>query len=186
MKKEAVRSHLKNFVNVNTPSIIEKFGQLLEMLLRIIYGMSETIAYGKYGTLTYTPPTFPPPADFLFANAPRELLEQVLLEHNLQPEEWVEWTSPYICLIVKTDDYLVLVDTGAGGLAPTTGRLMQNLQDVRIAYGEAGAVNGLSRTAPVFDHTCEGLGLRFFRAIHPYYYLTELIVCCDIPFKSQV
>jgi hypothetical protein len=49
MKKGAVRSHLKNFANVNTPSIIEKFGQLLEMLLKIIYGMSETIAYGKYG-----------------------------------------------------------------------------------------------------------------------------------------
>jgi hypothetical protein len=38
----------------------------------------------------------------------------------------------------------------------------------------------------VSDGTCEGLGLRFLRAIHPYYYLTESIVCCDIPFKSQV
>lgn len=85
------------------------------------------------GTLTYTPPTFPPPATLLFANAPKERLEQMLLEHNLQSEQWVEWTSPYICLVAKTDDHLVLVDTGAGGLASTTGRLMQNLREVRIA-----------------------------------------------------
>ena len=99
---------------------------------RFKIGRFECIAVSD-GTLTYTPPTFPPPATLLFTNAPREPLEQVLLEHNLQPEQWVEWTSPYICLIAKTDDHLVLVDTGAGGLAPTTGRLMQNLQEVRIA-----------------------------------------------------
>jgi glyoxylase-like metal-dependent hydrolase (beta-lactamase superfamily II) len=95
-------------------------------------GRFECIAVSD-GTLTYTPPTFPPPATLLFTNAPKERLEQVLLEHNLQPEQWVEWTSSYICLVAKTDDHLVLVDTGAGGLAPTTGRLMQNLQDARIA-----------------------------------------------------
>jgi glyoxylase-like metal-dependent hydrolase (beta-lactamase superfamily II) len=80
------------------------------------------------GSLTYAPPTFPPPATLLFANAPTERLDQALVEHNLQPEQWVEWTSPYICLVVNTGDHLVLVDTGAGGLAPTTGRLLQNLQ----------------------------------------------------------
>jgi len=85
------------------------------------------------GTLTYAPPTFPPPATLLFANAPTERLEQALVEHNLQPEQWVEWTSPYICLVVNTGDHLVLVDTGAGGLAPTTGRLLQNLKAEGIA-----------------------------------------------------
>jgi glyoxylase-like metal-dependent hydrolase (beta-lactamase superfamily II) len=85
------------------------------------------------GTLTYVPPVFPPPATLLFANAPREPLEQVLLEHNLQPEQWRSWTSPYICLVVDTGDHLVLVDTGAGDLAPTTGRLLQNLQAEGIA-----------------------------------------------------
>ena len=85
------------------------------------------------GTLTYAPPTFPPPATLLFANAPREGLEQVLLEHDLQPEQWVEWTSSYSCLVVNTTQLLVLVDTGAGGLAPTTGRLHQNLQAEGIA-----------------------------------------------------
>ncbi len=85
------------------------------------------------GTLTYTPPAFPPPATLLFPSAPRKRLEGVLVEHNLRPEQWTEWTSPYICLLIKTHEHLVLVDTGAGGLAPTTGRLMQNLQDVRVA-----------------------------------------------------
>lgn len=85
------------------------------------------------GTHTYAPPTFPPPAAFLFANAPRERLEPVLREHNLQPEQWLEWTSPYICLAVNTGKHQVLVDTGADGLAPSTGKLVQNLKAVGIA-----------------------------------------------------
>jgi glyoxylase-like metal-dependent hydrolase (beta-lactamase superfamily II) len=95
-------------------------------------GKLECIAVSD-GTLTYTPPTFPPPATLLFTNAPRERLEQMLREHNLQPEQWGEWTSPYICLVVNIGDHLVLVDTGAGGLAPTTGRLLQNLKAEGIA-----------------------------------------------------
>lgn len=60
------------------------------------------------GTHTYAPPTFPPPAIFLFANAPREPLEQVLREHNLQPEQWPEWVTPYICLMINTGEHRVL------------------------------------------------------------------------------
>jgi len=85
------------------------------------------------GTHRYAPPAFPPPAPFLFANAPKERLEQVLREHNLQPEQWGEWTSPYICLVINTGKYRVLVDTGAGGLAPTTGKLIPNLKAEGIA-----------------------------------------------------
>jgi glyoxylase-like metal-dependent hydrolase (beta-lactamase superfamily II) len=92
------------------------------------------------GNLTYVPPTFPPPATLLFANAKRERLEQVLLEHNLQPKQWVEWTSPYICLLVNTGDRLVLVDTGAGSLAPTTGKLLQNMQAEGIGPGDVDTV----------------------------------------------
>jgi glyoxylase-like metal-dependent hydrolase (beta-lactamase superfamily II) len=84
------------------------------------------------GTHTYAPPTFPPPAIFLFANAPREHLEKALSEHNLNPEQWTEWVSPYICLVVSTGEHQVLVDTGAGGLAPTTGKLVQNLRTAGI------------------------------------------------------
>jgi len=85
------------------------------------------------GTHTYAPPTFPPPAIFLFANAPRECLEQTLREHNLYPEQWAEWVSPYICLAVNTGQHQVLVDTGADGLGPNTGKLVQNLKAVGIA-----------------------------------------------------
>jgi len=85
------------------------------------------------GTLTYAPPTFPPPATFLFANAPKEDLEQVLRERNLQPERWAEWISPYICLVIETCKHRVLVDTGADALGPNTGRLLRNLQAEGIA-----------------------------------------------------
>jgi len=85
------------------------------------------------GTHTYTPPIFPPPATFLFANAPRERLEQALREHNLHPEQWVEWISPYICLVINTGEHRVLVDTGADGLGPNTGKLLENLRGEGIA-----------------------------------------------------
>jgi len=94
---------------------------------RFIVGNFECIAVSD-GTHTYAPPTFPPPATFLFANAPRESLEQALREHDIQPEQWVEWVSPYICLVVNTGRHLVLVDTGSGGLDENTGKLLQNLQ----------------------------------------------------------
>ncbi len=84
--------------------------------------------------------TYPNPAPFLFANAPRERLKQVLRGHNLQPEEWAEWTSPYICLVINTGENLVLVDTGADGLGPNTGRLLQNLQAEGIAPGNIDTV----------------------------------------------
>ncbi|MBN2186266.1 MAG: MBL fold metallo-hydrolase [Dehalococcoidia bacterium] len=80
------------------------------------------------GTHTYAPPIFPPPAVFLFANAAKEPLERVLGEHNLQREQWAEWVSPYICLVINTGEHRVLVDTGAGGLGPNTGKLLQNLK----------------------------------------------------------
>jgi hypothetical protein len=76
------------------------------------------------GTLTYALPTFPPPATLLFGNAPRECLEQTLRQHNIQPEHWAEWISPYICLLVNTSEHRVLVDTGVDGLDPNTGRLL--------------------------------------------------------------
>ena len=96
-------------------------------IYRFKVGAFECMAVSD-GTHTYAPPTFPPPATLLFANAPRERLDEVLREHNLQAEQWVEWISPYICVVVNTGEHRVLVDTGAGGLAPSTGKLLENLQ----------------------------------------------------------
>ena len=72
--------------------------------------------------------TYPHPASLLFVNAPKKRLEKRLLEMNIQLEQWHEWTSPYICLVVNTGKNLVLVDTGADGVAPTTGKLITNLR----------------------------------------------------------
>jgi len=99
---------------------------------RFKVGDFECIAVSD-GTHTYAPPIFPLPATFLFANASGEQLEQALREHNLPPEQWAEWVSPYICLTVNTGKHQVLVDTGAGSLGPDTGKLLQNLKVEGIA-----------------------------------------------------
>jgi glyoxylase-like metal-dependent hydrolase (beta-lactamase superfamily II) len=85
------------------------------------------------GTLTYKPPTFPPPPTFLFANAKKEELAQVLHRHNLDPEKWTEWVSPYLCLVINTGENVVLVDTGADDLGPNTGKLPKNLKSNGIS-----------------------------------------------------
>ena len=92
------------------------------------------------GTHTYAPPTFPPPPIFLFANAPRKPLEEVLHKYNLQLEQWTEWVSPYICLVINTGEHCVLVDTGADGLGPDTGKLVQNLKSEGIEPGDIDTV----------------------------------------------
>jgi len=101
-------------------------------IYRFKVGTFECMAVSD-GTHTYTPPTFPPPVTFLFANAPKERLERALRGHNLQPEQWTEWISPYICVVVNTGEHRVLLDTGADSLGPNTGKLLQNLQAEGIA-----------------------------------------------------
>jgi glyoxylase-like metal-dependent hydrolase (beta-lactamase superfamily II) len=85
------------------------------------------------GTMTYAPPQFPPPAAFLFHNAPGKLLEASLRSHEIEPQQWTHFTSPYICLVIRTEEHIVLVDTGAGSLAPSTGRLTENLKKEGIS-----------------------------------------------------
>jgi glyoxylase-like metal-dependent hydrolase (beta-lactamase superfamily II) len=102
------------------------------------------------GGLTYAPPMFPPPATILFGNAPAKALAQVLGEHDVQLETWTEWTSPYTCLLIGGAGHLVLVDTGAGSLAPSTGRLIHNLRSAEIAPGDIDTVI-LTHAHP--DHT---------------------------------
>ena len=80
------------------------------------------------GTFTYHHP-----AKIFFANAQKERLEQVLSEHNLNLKQWDQYISPYSSLAINTGQQIVLVDTGAGSLAPTTGKLMSNLQAEKIS-----------------------------------------------------
>ncbi len=72
------------------------------------------------------------PARTFFANAPEEQLGQALRGHGLEPDKWHEVVSPYTGLLVTTGEHRVLVDTGAGGMAPSTGRLLQNLRSEGI------------------------------------------------------
>ncbi len=92
------------------------------------------------GTHVYAPPAFPAPAVLLFTNAPQEELERTLFEHDIQPKGWAEWVSPYLCLLVDTGQHRVLVDTGANGLDPHTGKLLQNLQAEGISPEEIDTV----------------------------------------------
>ena len=100
-------------------------------MYRFKVGTFECMAVSD-GTFAY-----PDPATLLFANAPKVHLEQALREHNLHPEQWV---SPYTCLVINTGKHQVLVDTGAGNLAPSTGNLLQNLQAEGIEPGDIDTV----------------------------------------------
>jgi glyoxylase-like metal-dependent hydrolase (beta-lactamase superfamily II) len=102
------------------------------------------------GTYTYGSPLFPPPVNFLFANAPKKSLDKTLSEHSIQPEQWTEWISPYICLVVNTGKHRVLVDTGADGLGSNTGKLLQNLQARGIGIGN---IDTVIITHAHHDHT---------------------------------
>ncbi|HEY94944.1 MAG TPA: hypothetical protein G4O15_08415 [Dehalococcoidia bacterium] len=95
---------------------------------RFNIGEFRCIAVSDGSHTYYTPPNFPPPPVFLFANASEEQLNNVLHEYNLDSKTWSEWVSPYICLLIDTGQQLVLVDTGAGNLSPETGKLPENLK----------------------------------------------------------
>jgi glyoxylase-like metal-dependent hydrolase (beta-lactamase superfamily II) len=64
------------------------------------------------------------PLGHLFANVPKARIEQALRQRDL-PIDYV--TTPLTCLCVNAGGHQVLVDMGAGGLTPGTGRLRQNL-----------------------------------------------------------
>ncbi|MEM2931101.1 MAG: hypothetical protein QW797_09635, partial [Thermoproteota archaeon] len=70
-----------------------------------------------------------------FVNAPREDLEQTLREHGLNSEGWKEYVSPYVSLVINTGNEPILIDTGAGAMAATTGKLIQNLKSEGLAPG---------------------------------------------------
>jgi len=63
-----------------------------------------------------------------FVNAAEESLRRVLREHNLDLDRWEEYVSPYVSVLINAGQRKVLVDTGAGGFAPTTGKLISNLK----------------------------------------------------------
>jgi glyoxylase-like metal-dependent hydrolase (beta-lactamase superfamily II) len=66
----------------------------------------------------------------MVTNAPRSEVESYLSVHGL-PTHMI--ATPYTYLYVDTGNHKILVDTGAGNLFPTTGRLLQNLNRADIS-----------------------------------------------------
>lgn len=81
------------------------------------------------GTLAYSDP-----ASVHFANAPKDRLEQALRAYHIELDQWDEWISPLPCLVIKTGEHLVLVDTGLGyvDFSPNTCKLLVNLRSEGI------------------------------------------------------
>jgi glyoxylase-like metal-dependent hydrolase (beta-lactamase superfamily II) len=90
------------------------------------------------------------PAGWLFSNVPQDQIESTLAARNLPP---THVNTPYTCLVIKSGERRLLVDTGADGLAPTTGALLKNLQsggisasnitDVLLTHGHPDHIGGL-------------------------------------------
>lgn len=75
---------------------------------------------------------YPHPAQMFFPNAPEPDRSQALRDHGFEPDHWEEYVSPYPSLVVATSDHTVLIDTGAGDLAPTTGNIRSNLREAGV------------------------------------------------------
>lgn len=87
------------------------------------------------------------PLESLFANAPREQVEVALQQHHLPAGQIA---TPYTCLLLRTNQHTVLIDTGAGNIGaqaprmfPTvdhtttmTGTLPENMRAAGIAPAE--------------------------------------------------
>lgn len=91
------------------------------------------------------------PTSALIVDAPQEELEALLRQHGVSVEQM---SVPYDCLLVETGRHRVLLDTGAGPLAPSTGKLMENLREagvepesidvVGLSHGHADHIGGIS------------------------------------------
>src|SRR5262245_28624447 len=66
----------------------------------------------------------------MVANAPRSDVVAALQAHSL-PTDVI--TTPYAYLYVDTGQHKVLVDMGAGRLAPTTGRLLDSMHEAGLS-----------------------------------------------------
>ena len=112
-----------------------------ECLARSIPAINETYRFkvGSIECIAVSDGCLPyiAPAGFLFGNAPQDALDKALTEHNFPREMWV---GTYTCLLINTGKSRVLVDTGPGPAAPSTGRLIQNLRGEGIEPGDIDTV----------------------------------------------
>ncbi len=83
---------------------------------------------------------YPNPTELLFATAPSEERDAALREQGIDPDEWGETMLPYLCLLIETGEETVLVDTGAGDIAPSTGNLPDVLGSLGVQPSDIDAV----------------------------------------------
>ena len=79
---------------------------------------------GSFECLSLSDGSVDYPPGHLFANVPKAQIEEALRGRGL-PVDYV--TTPCTCLYVNTGEHRVLVDMGAGQVAPDAGRLRQNI-----------------------------------------------------------
>jgi glyoxylase-like metal-dependent hydrolase (beta-lactamase superfamily II) len=100
---------------------------------------SETFRFdvGSFACTAILDGTFRYPPGLFFANVPKEQYEPRLRQPG-QDLETIE--VPYNCLFIDTGRQRVLVDTGAAGFGPTTGKLHQRLRAAGIEPREIDTV----------------------------------------------
>jgi glyoxylase-like metal-dependent hydrolase (beta-lactamase superfamily II) len=77
------------------------------------------------------------PIENFFAKVPKQQVEEALRQYDLPTDQVV---TPYTYLFVNTGEQRVLVDMGAGHLAPTTGKLLENMRAAGIEPAEIDTV----------------------------------------------
>jgi len=103
---------------------------------RFTVGEFECLAVSD-GALVNGPPDIPGP--LLFANAPPADLDAAVRESG-GPTPWTQWAEEITCLLVDTGRQRILLDAGAGGLDPATGRLIENLAEAGVAPSDIDTV----------------------------------------------
>jgi hypothetical protein len=95
----------------------------------------ERFSVGEIQCVAISDGTFSYPTGWFFSNVPPEQLEGSLRDHDLPFHQVL---SPYTCLLVNSGREKILIDTGADGLAPTTGGLLKNLKAEGITRDSKG------------------------------------------------
>jgi glyoxylase-like metal-dependent hydrolase (beta-lactamase superfamily II) len=92
---------------------------------------------GTFECLAISDGAFAYPASTLFVNADPTKLQRALRARQLPAHQI---TTSYTCLLILAGRHRVLVDTGAGRLVPSTGRLLMGLHAAGVAPSDIDTV----------------------------------------------